>query len=139
METARLVAFIREHSLGVEATVVAGGAPQAAVVGLVVNDALELFFDTLESTRKFANLKSNPKIALVIGWDHEQTVQYEGVADVPTGAGLEAFLALYFARFPDGPQRRSWPGIQYVRVRPRWIRYSDFRVDPPVIFERGDF
>ena len=50
MDTQRLVAFIREHSLGVEATVSAAGAAQAAAVGLVVNDALELFFDTLEST-----------------------------------------------------------------------------------------
>jgi hypothetical protein len=37
--------------------VAAGGAPQAAVVGIVVSDALELFFDTLGSTRKMANLR----------------------------------------------------------------------------------
>ena len=29
--------------------------------------------------------------------------------------------------FPDGPERLAWPGITYLRVRPTWIRYSDFR------------
>jgi len=26
-------------------------------------------------------------------------------------------------------------GITYVRVRPAWVRYSDFRIDPPGIVE----
>jgi hypothetical protein len=28
-----------------------------------------------------------------------------------------------------------WPGLIYVRVRPTWIRYSDYNVDPPQIVE----
>jgi hypothetical protein len=71
----------------------------------------------------------------VIGWD-DQTVQYEGVADEPRGAELEALQQIYFARFPDGPERLAWPGITYFRVRPTWLRYSDFRATTPVIIER---
>jgi hypothetical protein len=62
--------------------------PQAAVVGIVVSDHFEVFFDTVESSRKAANLRRNPKVALVVGGlsvGDERTVHYEGVADEPSG------------------------------------------------------
>jgi hypothetical protein len=39
-----------------------------------------------------------------------------------------------------GPTRLSWPGITHARVRPTWIRYSDYTTPPPVIevFEFGE-
>ena len=43
--------------------------------------------------------------------------------------------AAYFAAWPDGPSRQSWPGLVYIRVRPTWIRYSDFNSDPPKVVE----
>ena len=140
MTRADLLAFLRTHSLAVEASVSPAGAPQAAVVGFVVSDDLEIFFDTLERTRKAENLKRNPQIALVIGGlapGDERTVQYQGVADEPRGADLERLKELYFARFPDGRERQSWPGLIYVRARPTWVRYSDFNRAPPEIVEFG--
>ena len=65
----------------------------------------------------------------------ECTVQYEGVADEPFGSELERLLDLYFGAFPDGRSRRSWPGLIYVRMRPTWIRFSNFSADPPEIVE----
>src|SRR5205814_8231963 len=88
MTRAQLVAFIGKHHLAVEASVAAGGTPQAAVVGIAVTEALELVFDTVDSSRKCANLRRDPRVALVIGWDEEQTVQLEGRADEPTGDEL---------------------------------------------------
>jgi PPOX class probable F420-dependent enzyme len=130
MTPKELLAFLRRHSLAVVATVSADARPQAAVVGFVVSDQFELFFDTLASAQKAQNLRGNPRVALVVGWDEEQTVQIRGVADEPKGADLERLQKIYFDRFLDGPQRRAWPGITYVRVRPDWIRYSDFRERP---------
>jgi hypothetical protein len=78
-------------------------------------------------------------VALVIGgWTDgdPQTVQYEGVADFPAGAELERLKMAYFAAFPSGPTRHLLPDITYVRVKPTWIRYSDFRSEPPLITER---
>jgi pyridoxine/pyridoxamine 5'-phosphate oxidase len=135
MTRADLVAFLRRHKLAVVATSSATGNPQAAVVGFAVSDALELVFDTLADTRKAVNLRARPDVAVVIGWDEEQTVQLEGVADFPTGAELERLKPIYYAAYPDGPSRLSWPGLVYVRVRPRWLRYSDFRVAPARIVE----
>ena len=70
----------------------AEGPPEAALVGFLVNNRLELFFDSFDSTRKVANLRRDPRIAFVIGGytiGDERTVQYEGVVDVPTGAEFE--------------------------------------------------
>jgi pyridoxine/pyridoxamine 5'-phosphate oxidase len=131
MKPSDLVEFLRKQPWAVEATVTTAGRPQAAVIGLVVSDACELFFDTLESSRKCANLRANPHAAFVIGWDDAQTVQLEGVADEPTGAELERLKSLYFARFPDGREREAAGGVAYFRVRPTWARYSDFRGREP--------
>jgi hypothetical protein len=62
-------------------------------------------------------------------------VQLEGVADEPAGAELAPLKERYLARFPDGREREAWPGITYFRVRPTWVRYSDFRANPPRIVE----
>jgi general stress protein 26 len=139
--TARaLLDFLRSHRLAVEASVTPTGAAQAAVVGFAISDQFEIVFDTLASTRKAQNLRQNPKIALVIGGSaagEERTVQYEGIADEPSGPELEQLKKVYYAAYPDGPSRLSWPGLIYVRVRPTWARYSDYTTDPPVIVEFG--
>jgi len=83
---AELVQFLRRYRLAVEASVAPGGAPQAAVIGFGVSDTCEIVFDTVTTTRKYGNLAADPRIALVIGWDHEATAQIEGVVDFPTGA-----------------------------------------------------
>lgn len=123
----QLLDFIRPIDHAVLATVTPKGEPQAAVVGIVVSDQLELFFDTSNVSRKCVNLRAKPSIAFVIGWDDAQTAQVEGVADEPKGADLARLKALYFARFTDGPTREQWPDITYFRVRLNWARYSDFR------------
>ena len=133
-----LLEFMRSEKYAVQASVSAGGVPQAAVVGIAVTDDLEIVFDTLASSRKAPNLRANPAIALVIGGTldgDERTVQYEGTADEPSGAELERLLAVYYSRFPEGPERRSWPDLIYVRVKPTWIRYSNFNTNPPEIIE----
>jgi pyridoxine/pyridoxamine 5'-phosphate oxidase len=127
MNSAELLGFLRQHRNAVQASTALSGAPQAAVIGIAVTDELELVFDTLGTTRKAQNLRRDPRIALVVGWDDEQTVQLEGMADEPTGDELARLKRVYFARFPDGPARESWPHITYFRVRIHWAVYSDFR------------
>jgi pyridoxine/pyridoxamine 5'-phosphate oxidase len=132
---AELVQFLRRYRLAVEASVAPGGAPQAAVIGFGVSDTCEIVFDTVTTTRKYGNLAADPRIALVIGWDHEATAQIEGVVDFPTGAELARVRDVYFAAYPDGRDRLAWAGITHARVRPTWVRFSDFTKDPPLIVE----
>jgi hypothetical protein len=138
MTTTELLEFMRTQRLGVQTSVGADGAPQAALVGVAVTNSLELVFVTLATTRKLVNLRRNPRLAFVIGgWagGDERTIQYEGMADEPQGDELARVKEAYFAAWPDGRLRQSWPGLLYVRVRPMWIRYSDFSQRPPFIVE----
>ena len=138
MTREELITFMRSEKYAVQTSVSADGVPQAAVVGIAVSDAFEIVFDTLDSSRKARNLRANSAVALVIGGTRdgdERTVQCEGTADEPTAADLARLQQIYFSRFPDGRDRQAWPGLIYVRVRPTWIRYSNFSVDPPEIIE----
>jgi general stress protein 26 len=138
MEKAEVLQFMRTHSLGVQASVSGSNSPQAAVVGFVVTDNFEIIFDTVATTRKVVNLRQNPRCAFVIGGvteGDERTVQYAGVADEPAGDELADLRELYFARFPDGRERQRWPGLTYVRIKPQWLRYSDWNQVPPLIVE----
>jgi general stress protein 26 len=122
-----MLQFIRRHRYAVQASTASDGAPQAAVVGIAISDRLEVLFDTLGTSRKAQNLRHEPRVALVVGWDDEQTLQLEGIADEPSGDELQRLKRVYLAAFPDGIEREGWPDITYVRVRVTWARYSDFR------------
>jgi general stress protein 26 len=138
MRQADLLGFMRAHKYAVQASVSPATRAQAAVVGIAVSDRFEIVFDTLDSSRKAINLRRNSAIALVIGGTNdgdERTVQYEGVADEPSGDERERVRELYFSRFPDGRDRLSWPGLTHVRVVPTWIRYSNYNTSPPQILE----
>ncbi len=135
MDRSGLLTFLRKHELGVQASVGPDGAPQAAVVGIAVTDRLEIVFDTLDSTRKFIKLAKNKRISFVIGWDDESSAQIDGVCDAPSGAEADRIREAYFVAHPDGRERAKWKGIAHLRVRPTWIRFSDFRNDPPLVVE----
>ena len=127
LSRSELVEYLRKRRYCVQASNSLDGQPQAAVVGFAVSDDLEIVFDTLASTRKYKNLRRDGRIALVVGvGEDERTAQIEGVADEPAGAELERLKTVYFAAFPDGVERLKWEGITYFRVRPRFVRFSDF-------------
>jgi|SRR6516165_499032 pyridoxine/pyridoxamine 5'-phosphate oxidase len=128
--------FMNEQRLGVLATTDGAGRPEAALMGFAVTPELEVIFDTVKSSRKYPNLKQNPRVAWVIGWTNEVTVQYEGVAQELTGEELAKYKKPYFAAFPDGPTRESWPGITYFVVRPKWVRYCDYHPEARRIEEQ---
>jgi len=133
-----LLKFLRTQRLAVQTSISASGMPQAAVVGVAVSDRFEIVFDTLASTRKAVNLRQNPRAAFVVGGlteGDERTAQVEGIADEPSGEELERLKGVYYHVYPDGPSRLSWPGLIYFRVRPNWIRFSDYTQDPPLIVE----
>lgn len=138
MTRAQLLSFMRSRRYAVQSSLHANGAPQGAIVGIAVSAEFEIVFDTLATSRKGENLRRRPDIAFVIGsldGTDERTVQYEGRADEPEGAERARLTELYFTVFPDGRERQKWPSLTYFRAMPRWLRYSDYNVDPPVILE----
>ena len=118
--------FIAARKYGVVSSIGPGGEPQSALVGIAVSPKLEIVFDTVKTSRKHPNLKADPRISVVTGWEGEQTVQYEGLAFEPEDGELQRAKAIYFTAWPSGVERQKWPGIAYFLIRPTWVRYSDF-------------
>jgi hypothetical protein len=135
MDLAGLYPFLTQFRYGVVSSLSASGTPQSALVGIAVTPQLAIVFDTVRSSRKYANLIERKACSFVVGWGGEQTVQLEGVAIEPAGEELKRYQDIYFAVWPDGQARLAWPGIVHLVVQPTWIRYSDFDASPPLIVE----
>jgi pyridoxine/pyridoxamine 5'-phosphate oxidase len=135
MTKTALYEFMTAQRLGVVGYLSPDGAPRSALVGIGVTQELEIVFDTVASSRKYECLVTNPAASFVLGWAKESTVQLEGRAFQPAREELKRYQQVYFAAYPDGPDRLSWPGIAYFVVRPKWIRFSDYDQQPPVIVE----
>lgn len=123
---ADIYSFIRERKSGIVCTVSQNGEPQAARVYIAVTPELELIFYTLQTNRKCVNLRRDPRIAVVIGWDSEQTLQYEGTAKELCAEELDAAKAIYLDMLPDRSGRMGWPGLTFFRVKPTWLRFSNY-------------
>ena len=134
MTKTELFDFIGRHRYAVISSISPAGAPQSAVVGIGVSRDLEIVFDTLKSSRKYANLISNPAASVTV-WTGEATVQLDGIAEEPAGAERDRYREIYFEALAGwaGPARLV--GLTHVVIHPKWIRYSDFDQRPPQIEE----
>ncbi len=134
----QLLGFMRAGKYAVQASGSRDGVPQAAIVGIVVTDDFEIVFDTLEASRKAANLRKNPSIAFVIGGCDDgtaATLQYQGVTDEPSGAELARLRESVLRAVSGWSRPPACRRRDLVRARPTWMRFSNFAVDPPEIIE----
>ena len=126
--------FIRAHRFAVISTINEDGTPEAALIGIAITPKFELIFDTINVTRKCLNLRRDPHAAFVIGWSGDflqhcggyETLQYQGLADELKEPDLDQLLEVYLATHPEGLRRQGWPGLTYFRVRPLWLRVSNY-------------
>ncbi len=126
--------FLSRQHHGVLATVEADGSPHAAVVGLATREDGSLVFDTLDTTRKAANLRRDARAAVTV-YEGARTVQLHATVLEPVGALRDDAVAAYLQVFPDGHQRLEWPGLTHFVLCPTWVRYSDFDQQPPLVIE----
>jgi len=124
--TKRLYDYIRLRPQGVIATVTPDGRPQAALLDIAVSPDLKIVFETTDQTRKFANLRADPRVALVIGGMGEETLQYDGVVERLSERETEQARAHYISVFPQKFTHQNWPGNYYFQVRPLWVRFSNY-------------
>ncbi|MBI2635312.1 MAG: pyridoxamine 5'-phosphate oxidase family protein [Parcubacteria group bacterium] len=127
--------FIKKHNLAVLATVNPEGKPEAAAIKFSVKNELNLIFDTSNRFRKYENFKNNRNVAVVIGWDQNITVQYEGIVSELSGEELAECKIIHIARFPDFAKFSDMDETRYFKIDPLWIRRSDFTVIPWEIYE----
>lgn len=126
--------FIATKTLAVIASAAAGQTPQSAVIEFV-SDKLELIFDCFNTSRKYQNIQKNPHVSLVIGWEDDITVQYEGVAKEIKGMELKESKKTFYHKLPDAMKFEKYPQLRFFRVKPTWIRYSDLNKKPWEVFE----
>jgi pyridoxine/pyridoxamine 5'-phosphate oxidase len=122
MDKASIHAFMARIRHAVVSSLSRGGVPQSALVGIATTPELEIIFDAKASSRKYANLVARPSCSFVVGWQGQQTVQFEGVAVLPSGDVLKHYLKTYFAQWPGAEARVHAPGIVFFVVRPTWVR-----------------
>lgn len=73
------------QSVGVLSTMGGYGQPQAASMYFIFDSALNIFFITRESSRKYKNIKRNPRVAFVVSTENPPaTIQFEGEAQEVT-------------------------------------------------------
>src|SRR3989339_545686 len=130
-----ILEFIKRNKLAVISTITSSNLPESAVIEFCQTDNLEVIFDTLKTSRKYKNLQKNTNVALVIGWDDDITIQYEGIAEELQGKPLDDHKKIYFAKSSRAKKWESNPDISYFLVKPKWIRYSDLNKSPWEIFE----
>jgi general stress protein 26 len=129
MTQQELIDYINARQFAVISTV-SDGYPESACIEFG-NDGLTLIFDTNRSSRKFRNLQNSSKVSLVIGWEDERTVQYEGDATLlQEGPELESLKQSYFLKSPEAQKWENKQGSVYFKVEPVWIRFSDPNTDP---------
>jgi heme iron utilization protein len=103
-----------------------GGHPYASLVAFAVSDDLrEILFATNRDTRKFANMKSNNRVSLLIDNRSNQVADFsQAIAVTLLGAGEElaeadrpVSEALYLAKHPNLEEFVTSPSCALVRVR----------------------
>lgn len=76
-----VLAYLRANFIAVLATCRPDGHPHASTVYFWIDDDWKVFFMTRRSTRKFADIQVNPRIAMVVGAEFSpHTVQMQGTA-----------------------------------------------------------
>lgn len=119
--------FLRECNTMVVSTVSDQGEPQVATVYFTVDDDFNIFFMTSRGSKKCENLKSNGKIAFVVGTGPEiVTIQGGGVAEP-----LDEKEAQVFYKLIEKVSLRSpwqWPvtllakeGYCTFKITPTWM------------------
>lgn len=127
------LAFLKRHKTGVLATKGEGG-PHASMIYYTADDNFNIYFATLENSRKFKALSAHPEVAFVVATpDVPQTLQIEGMAmDImldQTFAEKKEEIMKVLNSNPNfhAPMTKMDPAeMIVVWVRPTWIRWSDY-------------
>lgn len=139
--------FLNDHKLGVLSTATEQAVPTGAAIYYVVDEALNFYFLTHTTSKKYKNIRENPKAALTIADDYAQTtVQVNGTI-TEIGVGDEHDEAYGKLAFVHPPGQFAWiPPVskmhkvetRLLKLVPQSVRFSSFSPEKgggPVIEE----
>lgn len=130
-----MIEYVREQRFGVVSTLGPDGEPQSAFLSITATDLGEFVFDAKPDSRKVANIRRDPRIAVVVGGSDGTTLQAEGRADLPDDPDLARCAAEYVQAFPEFADSVHDRTAVVIRVRLDRAKYSDFRGPSPVTAE----
>lgn len=128
--------LLRQQKLGVLSTAGEMG-PYANLVAFVVSDDnLSLFFVTPRATRKFANISTNAKVALLVNnsintpedFNKAAAVTAVGIATTTDSPVLETIRRQYLAKHPYLEEFAHSPACEFIEIRvDRYILVERFQ------------
>jgi general stress protein 26 len=134
MDKNQVLEFIKSQTLAVLSTASPTGKAESAVMAIAVTDTWDILMSTESNTRKVINLKTNPFTSVLVGGVASPSVQLDGITTIYSGSDAKPIKQQIIAIHPDTAPYLT-PTSVYIKFTPTWYRYSDFRVDPPVIEE----
>ncbi len=128
------LAFLKANDAGVLATVSPEGKPHARLVYYTSDESFNIYFITLASTRKVADIGANPQVAFTVSTvETPQALQLEGIAtdltDTATNDPLiVAFIQKLIPKKPYGIPLEHLDAavIRIFKITPDWVRFGDF-------------
>lgn len=129
--------FIDARVIGVLSTLDEDGAPVGATVAFSATQNGCWIVGTQESSRKAANIKGDPRVAVTItDADARYTVQAEGIARVLTSNEfVQEYADEHYQKRPESLPFKDTPGECHILIEPLHIRFADCSVNPWVTTE----
>ncbi len=131
MEKQKILNFLKRNGLCVISTSTKGGKPESAVMAFTIKDDFICLFNTEPETRKYKNLEQNKQVSVVVGgFKEDPSVQIDGVAEILEGEEAAAAKKYILAVHPEWASYFNSPTGKFIKVKPSWLRYSDFSKEP---------
>lgn len=138
--------FIKSNRLAVIATVAPNGIPEAALVYYGWDQDLKIDCCTYNTSRKFQNIQTNNKVALVIGQEVKAVeLQLQGTAEIVTDKSKKADMMDKYAKkatenrdsiyFPPLLSLTAESPMEFIQISIEWFKYSVFESHYPNIME----
>ena len=134
MDKNQILEFIKQSTLAVFSTADSSGKTQAGVMAVAVADDWNIYLSTENNTRKVANLQTNPQSTLVFGGLQSPSVQADGLSVIASGEEIEKCKNCILSIHPDTKDYLT-PTTVYIKFTPKWVKYSDYNQNPPLISE----
>jgi len=134
MEPAALAyKLVTENKPCTLATASKTGKPQAATMQYAA-DGFTLYFETMSTYRKYANLQENPQASVVIT-QLQHTLQMDGTVEELSGKNAENAKDLLIASLGKKPGFYSSKELRLFKFTPTWIRVLASEGWPPEFYE----
>ena len=120
--------LLARHKHCVIATASSDGKPEAATINFAEDKDYTIYFETLTTNRKYANLCSNPRASIVVT-EKPYTIQMDGT--VKELADAQTARTHLCKKLGKEPSIFSNKDIRFFQFTPTWIRIRTKAGPPP--------